>query len=195
MTPAIANHNCAAVILAGGEGRRLNALGKPKPLIPYRGRPLIEHQLNKLVNIRPLFISTELSALADYGQPLLSDGQAERLGPLAGIASALAAAHSRGCCWLLVCPVDTPEQPLELLPRLLEQADAQTPLLYAQCGERPQPLHSLWSTALLAPLQDYLNAGERRAMDFLQQQAAVAVEFEDETAFANINTPEDLGQI
>ena len=82
----ITNKNTAAVILAGGEGRRLKSLGDSKPIIPLNGRPLIEYTLEIIERqLDHILISGCDPQLERYAKPLISDQDLERLGPLAGI--------------------------------------------------------------------------------------------------------------
>ena len=37
-------------ILLGGRGKRLNLKNIPKPMVPFLGKPLLEHLVNKLVD-------------------------------------------------------------------------------------------------------------------------------------------------
>ncbi len=97
------------VLLAGGRSSRM---GSNKALLPWCGRPLIEHMQSVLVaaGVGDLKISGELAGYA--GIPDLQAG----LGPLGGLAS-VAATLADG--ELLVLPVDMPRITPALLRRLL----------------------------------------------------------------------------
>lgn len=146
MTNCISPKNCSKAILAGGEGRRLQSLGRCKPLVKYRDKPLIEHIIDRMVynstGRTPLIINTDSPELGDYLQSqklqtfcldraidieLLGDGQNERYGPLAGIKACMS--HRAASLtdkphgelhdhWLFTSPVDTPLQPRDLLDQL-----------------------------------------------------------------------------
>lgn len=201
MSNCITKENTAAVILAGGEGRRLKLLGTSKPMVELNGQPLIEHTLTRLEpQLELIIISSSDPQLARYGRPLVSDQQQDRLGPLAGIHASMLwlQHHHPHIQWLQVCPVDTPRLPANLFTQLAQAVDQQQ-LALAQCpgvdGPRSQPLHSLWSTSLAPQLAQHLAVQQYRVMQFIRQQDAVLVDFTQAQEFQNINTPEDLKQL
>ena len=164
--------------------------GADKGLIDYRGRPLIEHVIERLrPQVDTLLISANrnLETYRRYGFPVLTDRTEERLGPLAGIQAGLEACTTP---WLLVCPCDCPHLPLDLVERLLA-AKAST-LAVAATPNGLQPGFQLLRRELLPALVEYLSRGERRVGGWCRTQAAVEVVWADDLAFRNCNTPGDI---
>ncbi len=187
-----ASEPVTGLVLAGGAGRRVG--GADKGLLDYRGRPLVVHVIERLApQVATLIISANrnLDVYRRLGYPVIADASADqlgRLGPLAGIAAGLAACTTP---WLVVCPCDGPHLPTDLVARLLAAAGDQA-LAIAATAEGPQPTFMLCRPALLPALERYLAHGERRVGLWCRQQRAVECRFDDATAFANINRPEDL---
>jgi molybdopterin-guanine dinucleotide biosynthesis protein A len=182
------------VVLAGGRGQRMGGLDKG--LITFRGRPLVEHVIERLmpqVEIVIISANRNLDSYARYGVPVIRDLgiRGEFQGPLAGIAAAMRAVRTQ---WLLSVPCDCPGLPLNLAQRLyrgLTATDASIAVAYA--NERVQPLFALLRTSLCASLESYLATGSRKVERWLNEQGYVRVDFSDEShAFANINTPRSL---
>jgi molybdenum cofactor guanylyltransferase len=180
------------LILAGGRGSRMGGLDKG--WIELRGRALIRHVLERFSSqVGSVVISANrnLSRYRELGVEVVADDTSrfgEFAGPLAGVLQAL-----RGACtpWLAVVPCDAPMLPLDLVVRLADavgHAEAAT----AQLGERIEPLFCLLRTRLAVRLEDALESGVRRPTDFLLSVGAVAVQFESNGAFANLNTQSDL---
>jgi molybdopterin-guanine dinucleotide biosynthesis protein A len=183
----------AAVILAGGRGVRMG--GRNKGWIPYHGRPLIEHVVERLqpqAGALAISTNTHIDRYRRLGFPCVSDRHADYRGPLAGVAAALAAFPGR---MLLCAPVDAPHLPSDLGARLggaLKQSHA--PAAVAHDGERLQPLFALLRPSLAPRLQEDLAHGPLAVGRWLHDAGACSVDFSDQPqAFANINTPEDLG--
>ena len=66
-------------------------------------------------------------------------------------------------------------------------------MAYAKDTEREHPTFCLMSVQLKEKLRAYLNEGERRLLQFMNKNGAVAVQFdEQEGRFVNFNTLEDL---
>ena len=97
------------VVLAGGRSSRM---GRDKALLPWHGRPLIEHQIDTLqaAGVDAVRISGDRPAYAGIADPI---AQAGPLGGIAGIAAACDDAE------LLIVPVDMPRLQATLLQRLL----------------------------------------------------------------------------
>lgn len=177
------------LILAGGEGRRVG--GADKGLLDYRGRPLVAHVIERLApQVDTLMISANrnLEDYLDFGYPVVTDASAERLGPLAGILAGLRACETP---WLVVCPCDCPQLPPDLVSRLMANV-GQAPLAVAATPAGLHPTFMLCRRGLLSPLAATLASGERKLRNWCRAQGAAEIAFADETAFRNINTPEDL---
>jgi len=100
---------CIGVVLAGGLSSRM---GRDKALLPWRGRPLIEHQLDVLreAGVDEVRVSGHRP---DYHGIVDAIPQLGPLGGLAGLAESLT-----GDVDLLVIPVDMPLLQANLLRRL-----------------------------------------------------------------------------
>lgn len=68
----------AAIIMAGGEGRRLRPLTEtiPKPLVDVGGKPVIEHTMERLAQAGVAKVHVSVNYLADQIQAHLGDGSA-----------------------------------------------------------------------------------------------------------------------
>lgn len=180
-----------AVILAGGEGRRMG--GADKALLPLNGRSLLAHVLYRLtpqVGAVAISANGNPARFAAFGLPVLPDAQS--LGPLSGVLAGLCWAVGHGADALLTVPVDVPFLPADLAARLAAAAAGDAPVL-AECEGRLHPATALWPVALVAPLAEFLASGARpKVTDFAFAHGACRVPFPDAGAFANLNTLQDI---
>jgi molybdopterin-guanine dinucleotide biosynthesis protein A len=172
------------LILAGGEGRRMNGLDKG--LQQHAGRPLIEYAVERLrPQVDALLISANRNAEI-YGRyaPVVADLSGGFLGPLAGIEAGLAACTTP---WLAVVPCDSPAFPTDLVARLLAAAEGRGAAIVDR-----QPVFAVIRRDRQQLLTDYLAAGGRRLFEWYAGIGAVSVDAGPPDAFANFNTPADL---
>lgn len=178
------------VILAGGQARRMG--GADKALVSLAGKPLIAHVVERFApQVEALAISANGDAerFRGFGVPVLPD--ADRLGPLSGILSALDWAAAAGAEAVVSVPVDAPFLPGDLVPKLL-LAGGDGPAI-AVAGGREHPVLCLWPVALRGTLAAFLASGSKpKVLDFCAKVGVGRAEFADDTAFMNVNTPEDL---
>lgn len=177
-----------AGILAGGRATRMG--GVDKGLVELGGRPMVEYVLDVLrAQTAQVLINANRSGevYAGYGVPVVADRQEGFLGPLAGIASLMAAA---GTEWLLIAPCDSPQLPDDLGLRLWQAiARDGADLGVAHSGERLEPVFALLRCALRGDLEAYLGAGERKIDRWYQRQKMATADFSDcPGMFVNVNT-------
>ncbi|MFU2059778.1 molybdenum cofactor guanylyltransferase MobA [Avibacterium volantium] len=193
----------SAVILAGGRARRMGGVDKGLQL--FRGQPLVWHCYQRLKDqVAQVAVNANRNpkCYAQFGLPVFADELADFQGPLSGILTGLKRAESD---FVLFVPCDCPFLPLNLLEKLQQpilqslldrkSAGENSPVLltYATDGEREHPTFCLVSTLLAEKLATYLHCGERRMLQFMQENGAVAVDFHDQKeAFQNFNTLADL---
>lgn len=167
--------------------------GADKGLLPYQGRPLVAHVLERLTpQVSGVLISANrnLDEYRTFGHKVLPDATDERLGPLAGLQAGLAASPTP---WLVICPCDCPALPVDLVARLLAAAEAgDASLAVAATADGLQPAFQLCHRELLPRLDAYLAAGGRKLTTWCKEQGAIEVVFPDPAAFANLNSPADL---
>jgi molybdopterin-guanine dinucleotide biosynthesis protein A len=180
----------AAVVLAGGLGRRMG--GVDKGLIEYQGRPLIEWALAALTpQVDQLVISANrnLDTYAAYGHRVLPDTLPDFPGPLAGVLAALEAVQAD---WLLVTPCDTPHLPPDLATHLLDAAQHHNvPLAVAADATRTHHSCFIVRTDQRDHLAAFLARGERAVRHWQAGLASTTVLF-DSACFSNFNQPQDL---
>jgi molybdopterin-guanine dinucleotide biosynthesis protein A len=180
-----------AVILAGGQGRRMG--NRDKGLIKLNNIPLIEHVIDKIAPQvgRIAINSSDSEAYEEYGYPVFADLLRGGLGPLAGLHSALSHCDSE---LVLILPCDTPLLPADLVERMLralEESGAE--LCSVSDGERLHAVFILARRSVKERLEHYLQQGNRRVQEWLRSEQAAVAKFPDSPdSFINLNTPEEL---
>jgi molybdopterin-guanine dinucleotide biosynthesis protein A len=170
--------------------------GADKGLLPLHGRPLIAWVLEAVApQADEVLISANrnLDAYREYGYPVLPDDSAESLGPLAGLARALASAVHP----LVLCvPCDTPFLPADLALRLHDALDErQAHIAIAATDEHVHRTVCLCRRDLLPGLKQFLASGGRRVGAWQEGLKSVEVHFGDAENFRNVNTPQALSDI
>jgi molybdopterin-guanine dinucleotide biosynthesis protein A len=181
------------LVLAGGMGRRMEA--RDKGLVRFRGRPMVAHVIDRLrPQVDALIINANRNAdvYATFGHQVVPDRIEGFAGPLAGLHTGLVAAETP---WVVTVPCDTPFLPNDLVARLadaIEHTDAH--IATVRTGVQPHPVFALVARHLEGALSTFLHEGGRKIDRWFGEQRAIEVEFPDESAFANINTPEELAE-
>lgn len=186
--PAYPQEQVTAGILAGGRATRMG--GVDKGLVELGGRPMVEYVLDALRGQTSRMLinaNRSVDQYERYGVQVVRDHQAGFLGPLAGIASMMAAADTE---WLLTSPCDSPQVPADLGARLWQvvaRDDAEIGV--AHSGERLEPVFALLRCSLLGDLEAYLDAGERKIDRWYQRHRMATADFSDcPEMFVNVNT-------
>lgn len=188
---SIDKQQITAVILAGGQGRRMG--GQDKGLIEIDGRAIVQILIEKL-RLQSLAILVNANRnqqlYAGFGEAVISDQIDNYQGPLAGFASAMAAVKTD---YILSMPCDSPLLVDDYADRFIAaQAKNNAAICVAHDGERMQPVHALIRVDLLDSLTDFLDSGDRKIDRWYARHDPVLVDFADCAGmFANINTPQD----
>jgi molybdopterin-guanine dinucleotide biosynthesis protein A len=195
VTAAPARATITGVVLAGGLGRRMGAdgAGDDKGLRPFRGRPMAAHVIERLA---PQVASVAINANRNldtwraFGLPVFADEVEGFAGPLAGLHAAMGRVATP---WLVTAPCDSPFLPADLVERLARAAAAAgARVAVARTGEQPHPVFALVERALRDDLGAFLASGRRRIDAWYAPLPVVEVAFDDEAAFRNINTADEL---
>jgi molybdopterin-guanine dinucleotide biosynthesis protein A len=187
----ISRKEITVLVLAGGRGSRIGE--RDKGLISVLGRPMLDHLLTRIgQQSKRILISANrnLEQYARYGYPLVRDTLEGFAGPLAGILAGLSACKTD---YLLCVPVDAPMVCTDYLARMkgaLELSGGRA--CVAEFQGRLQPVFCLVKRDTLYELTRYLQAGERSVHGWLQQIAALGVDFSDvPEQFVNLNRVDD----
>jgi molybdopterin-guanine dinucleotide biosynthesis protein A len=183
----------AAVILAGGMGRRVG--GEDKGLIELNGKPLIAHVIDIIApQVENLFISANrnIEQYMAFTYPVITDRQAGFRGPLAGIDAAFAATDKP---YLLCVPCDTPLLPPNLLALLYAALqDSEYPMAIATDAHRQHPVINLMKRSVHEGVRRRLEQGDLKLMEWIEATGYARVDFSEQPQLlSNLNSPEDLG--
>lgn len=176
-----------AVILSGGQGSRLG--GVDKGLVPYNEMSLIEHTIARLkAQVGKVVISANrnISTYSKFNYPVYEDLQEEYMGPMAGIVSVWPFIKTR---YLLICPVDTPFLPEDLVEKLSNQIGGHQ-VAYSICEERAHYLHALIDTEKTNIPQDLLDARKLSIKRWYETLDVIEACFTEKGSFKNLNRPE-----
>ncbi len=185
--------NVSALILAGGESRRM---GQDKAWLELDGKPLLVRAAATLRQLGLTEILISGRPGADYSVvdlPVLLDRQ-RGSGPLAGIERALEACASP---LLLVLAVDLPYMNSDFLQKLLDRSDA-THGVVPGLGGRLEPLAAIYPKSCHRLALECLRLSRLAARDFAEScrrehmVRVYRVPRADRQCFANWNSPSDL---
>lgn len=177
----------AVFVLAGGRSSRM---GRDKALLPFHGRPLVEHVAAQARGVTDnITLVGDISRYTNLGYPVIEDIFPGH-GPLSGLHAALTSTRSE---WNLILACDMPELTAEFLVRLMAQAEAGQAAAVIPVGPDsvPQPLCAAYRRRC-APL--ITRALENRVYKVTEGLAALDIEFwpvPHSHYFRNLNTPED----
>jgi molybdenum cofactor guanylyltransferase len=188
---SISEKDITAVILAGGQGRRMG--GQDKGLMEINGRVLVAiliDQLEPQVSNILINANRNRERYQDFGYPVVSDQLDDYQGPLAGFACAMNAVDTD---FILTLPCDGPLLAADYVARFIaSQAETGAPICVADDGERLQPVHALIRVDLLSSLNSFLDSGDRKIDRWYAMHDFGHADFSDcADMFRNINTPSD----
>ena len=187
------------VILAGGQARRMG--GGDKGNLPLGSGTLLSHVAELL---HPQVAGLALNANGDparfsgYGMCVVADSIAGYAGPLAGVLAGLDWAADQGADSIVTAAADTPFLPHDLVARLQAvSGEMAHPLALAATSDPARgtvrhPTFGLWPVALRDDLRASLIQGVRKVVMWTDRHGARSATFPDDTAFFNVNTPDDL---
>ncbi len=187
--------NVTAVILAGGQARRMG--GGDKGLVQLAGRPMIEYVIEALKpQVDRILINANRNKeiYEGYNFPVIADLHEGYKGPLEGMISAMASADTD---YIITVPCDAPLLPPDYVQRMIEQTVSEkADIGVADSGERIQPVFSLLKCILYESLSHYLDSGERKIDLWFQQHKMVKIDFSDKPEiFENVNSMEDVKKL
>jgi len=185
--------NISAVLLAGGESRRM---GKDKATLLFRGTPLWQIQLELLRNVEPveIFLSARTNPVwRPAGVEFIADDPPSR-GPLSGLAASLAQMRTKH---LLALAIDMPFMTQEYLKFLCDQIGPGRGVL-PKIDNRAEPLAAIYPREVDVDLRSALSG-----VDFSLQSLTsrlveagklrtITVSEEARGRFFNVNKPADL---
>jgi molybdopterin-guanine dinucleotide biosynthesis protein A len=193
------NDKVAAVLLAGGQARRLG--GTDKMLIEVDGRTLLERSIDRIgpqVSALLLNANGDPARFARFGLSVRADTLTGYAGPLAGILTGLEWLREQhpDIPWLVSVATDTPLLPADYVDRLMAAAAEQrADIALARSGDLTHPVLGLWPVRLADDLRRALAIdGIRKVLTWANRyrvaEAAWPIGAWD--PFFNINRPEDV---
>ena len=195
MQKNLMHNDVTAIVLAGGQARRMG--GVDKGLVTLNNRPLIEYVLDSLKSqTRHIIINANRNheRYKKYGYPIVEDDIQDYSGPLSGISSCMKITRTR---YLVSVPCDSPFIPGDLISRLYQSIiNEQSEISVVHDGERMQPVFALMKVSLLPSLLDYLSSGERKIDRWYSFHRLSECDFSDNPgAFININTQDEISNL
>jgi len=195
---SLSKEQITGLVLAGGLSTRMG--GVDKGLQHLDSMPMALHVLNRLkpqVGAVMINANRQVDEYKRFGAPVCGDIIEGYAGPLAGIHAGLTQCRTE---YLISVPCDAPLLPTDLVQRLatsLTSHAADAAVAATGNGAQPQrhPVFLLIRISLLDNLTSYLNDGGRKVDGWLQSLQCSEVVFDDEHAFANANTREDLNAL
>ncbi|MFH1805596.1 MAG: molybdenum cofactor guanylyltransferase MobA [Pseudomonadota bacterium] len=196
ITPARKIPKTAALVLAGGEGKRM---GGDKPFRELAGKPLIAHVIamaRQQCDIVMISSNENPARFAAFDCMVIADYPMVGQGPLGGLLGGLRALPD-DIDWLATFPVDCPVLPDDLVQKLATAAQGAGRLAaFAQYDDRDHFLAAVWHRDGAETIETRLANDDRRVGGALRAVEAVRVTIPIRSGqpvlFANINTPDDL---
>lgn len=191
---SIVAEQITGLVLAGGRGSRMGNVDKG--LQAFRGLPLARQAMLRLqpqVGSVMIVANRNLGTYRSFGVPVWPDALPGFAGPLAGFLAGLTHCETP---YLATVPCDTPLFPVTLVAQLAQALDESgAEVAVARTGEQVQPVFCLMNTSLRDSLLHFTRGGGRKVDLWTARQHCIEVPFDNESAFFNANTLEELRQL
>ena len=193
----MANFPCSAVILAGGEAKRLKGVSKAR--LQVGGQRLLDRLLAVL---EPLFdevilVTTDPVAYLKWDLLIVSDHYNQR-SSLTGIHAGLFAARHPHA---LVTACDMPFVQRAMVETLLRTLEPGWDVIIPQTAKGFEPLLAIYSKRCLSPIEQRLASGHYRVQSIFRQVRVNPIHEDvlrrhdpELVSFFNINSPDDLAR-
>ena len=189
----------AVVIMIGGKSSRLG--GGIKSLIKINNKKIFDIILERIQpQIDKIIVNSNIEdeEISKYKFPILKDVKQGYLGPLAGIHAGMQWLNKNKpeIEWLLTLPGDTPFIPLNLVSCFKEKINQNSKIILAKSNDKTHPIIGVWHTSLLKSLNEHLESGTRKILEWAEYQPLEFLEFneKDYDPFFNINTQIDINK-
>jgi molybdenum cofactor guanylyltransferase len=188
--------NISAVLLAGGESRRM---GADKATLLFGGNPLWQIQLQLLRKLNPTEIF--VSARSDpewrpHDMVFIADVPPSR-GPLSGVAASL---DRVGTTHLLALAIDMPWMTNDYLEFLCAQVKIGRGIV-PKIGDRAEPLAAIYPREVAPEFHNALRGADFSLQSLIRDLVAtgklreVSVMEREKSLFLNVNVPSDLQSV
>lgn len=182
------------LILAGGKSTRM---GQNKAFVLINGKPMIEVVAEKVAGMfecSPMLITNTPEVYAYLGLKMVED-IIKNKGPLAGIHAGLSYSRNQ---FSFIVGCDMPFLNSDLV-RYMVEVKSTYDVIIPRTGDYAEPLHAVYSTHCLAPIEARLQQNERKIISFFTDVKVRYIERKEIEIFSgglmsfqNINTQEDL---
>ena len=180
-----------AVVLAGGQGRRVEE--KDKGLIEFGGKTLVQYVLDALMkqtNDIMIVANRNVETYRSFGFPVVSDRIEGFQGPLAGLDAAFSVT---GSSFLFCVPCDSPFISDDIMNRLINAASGNNPIVVACDGKRLHPVISLVHRSVWPDIESRLCEGRLKLMDWIEATGYDVADFSScPEMLQNLNTMEQI---
>jgi len=184
--------DCTAIILAGGDSRRM---GQDKANLTLGGQTLLQTVSATMRLLFPRVLVSVRQPRADTDLPQVCDGLVDG-GPLAGLAAALDQAVTP---WVFVVACDMPFVLPAVVEHLARQRGAFQAVVPVVQGQ-PQPLAAFYARSCSAALRQILAGGGKHSLRALLERLDVCYVDEAQLlgvdpqlrSFFDLDTPQDV---
>ena len=195
----IGTERVTGLILAGGRATRMGEIDKG--LQPFHGYPLVIHVVTRLApQVGTLLINANRhrEIYQQLGYRVVGDVIGDYAGPLAGLHAGLAACETD---YLVAVPCDAPFLARDLVARLGERMSSGSSaelrndpidVAYATTASGRHPVFCMMRRAVAPALAAFIEEGGRSVNAWVDRMNGIAVSFDHEDAFRNLNTLEEL---
>ncbi len=187
------------IIMIGGKSSRLG--GGIKSLIEINNKKIFDIILERIQpQIDKIIVNSNIenSEISKYKFPIIKDVKQGYLGPLAGIHAGMKWLNKNKpeVDWLLTLPGDTPFIPLNLVSCFEEKINKDSKIILAKSNDKIHPIIGAWHTSLLTSLNEHLESGTRKILDWAKSHPLEFLEFQEKSydPFFNINTQIDINK-
>lgn len=188
------NHSIAALILMGGQNKRMN--GKHKAFLSLHQMTFLESIIHVLSDFSQLYLSVDdKNKFSHLSYPMIEDHH-EHIGPIDGISSALMSIDTD---YLFVTACDMPlitKEFTHYLISLLSKLEPDKDCLAFQDEDGfLYPLGAIYSKRILPKMLAQIADGHYGMQSLLRSEKSVILPLKDtpfsKAILCNINTPED----